>query len=86
MHRKLNIQKLNALWEARGVWDSHVVFWHNWKSEDDGKNQRDERPQILQTEHKYLSNHHRALISYGNSLPQNEEECGIQDRLCEANN
>lgn len=37
MHRKWNIQKLNALWEARGVWDFHVAVWHNWKTEDDGK-------------------------------------------------
>lgn len=43
-------------------------------------------PQILQTENMHLSNHHMAPIFYGNSLPQTEEECGIWDSLCEANN
>lgn len=43
-------------------------------------------PQILQTENMYLSSHHMTLISYGHSPPQAEEECGIQNSLCEANN
>lgn len=34
MHRKRNAQKLNALWGARGVWDSHMAVW---QTEDDGK-------------------------------------------------
>lgn len=70
MHRKWNVQKLNALWEARGVWDSHVVVWHNWKSEDDGENPRDERPRILQTENKYLSNHHMAQSPMATPYPK----------------
>ena len=86
MYRKLNVRKLNALWEARGVWDSHVVVRHDWKSENDRKNQGGERPQIFQTENQYLSSHHMAPVSCGHSLPQTEEECGIQDSLCEANN
>lgn len=68
--------------------DSHVVVWHDWKSEDDGENQRQVRPQILQTESKHLCSLHMALISYDNydNSSTTEEECGIWDSLCEANN